>query len=327
MKTKFLIIRLSSIGDIVLTTPVIRCLKKQFGNAEIHYLVKQKHRAVIENNPYIDKIHDYKGKTGEIAEQLQNENFDYIIDLHNNLRSTLIKNKLGKPSFSFNKLNFSKFLLTHLKINRLPQLHIVDRYMETVSSFGVCNDGQGLDFFIPDHITIPESATITPGEKYVAFVIGGTYFTKRLPSAKVVEICNSIPHKVILLGGKNEKTEAQLIASQTGHNVVNMVGTLSLFQSAIVVKSAFLVLANDTGLMHIAAAYKKKILSFWGNTVPVFGMYPYLAHPDSKIMEVENLNCRPCSKIGYKKCPRGHFNCMNQIETSTAIEWITRSFE
>ncbi|MFN2438825.1 MAG: glycosyltransferase family 9 protein, partial [Chitinophagaceae bacterium] len=140
---KFLIIRFSSIGDIVLTTPVVRCLKIQLQDAEIHYLVKPEYKTVIENNPYIDKIHLLQNDWDVMIEELQREQFNYIIDLHHNLRSLRVKKALKVPAFSFNKLNIEKFIFVKLKWNVMPDLHIIDRYMRTVEPFGVYNDGVG----------------------------------------------------------------------------------------------------------------------------------------------------------------------------------------
>jgi len=326
-KIKYLIIRFSSIGDIVLTTPVVRGLKQQVNNAEIHFVTKLKHESIVRSNPYIDKVHVLNENIHELIDSLEGERFDYIIDLHQNFRSNRIKNRLKIIAFSFEKLNLQKFLLIRFKINRLPEKHVVDRYLETVTVFDVENDGKGLDFFIPENEQFDK--TKLPKlfqDDFIAFVIAGTYSTKKLPVSKIIEICNSIDYPVILLGGTNEMEASRVVHSETGGNVLDLVGKLSLNQSASLVRDARLVLANDTGLMHIAAAFKKKILSFWGNTVPEFGMYPYQSHPVSKIIEVKNLKCRPCSKLGYNKCPKKHFNCMEQIDVNAAIDWIKQNY-
>jgi len=161
---------------------------------------------------------------------------------------------------------------------------------------------------------------------YVAFVIAGTYFTKKLPSPKVSQICQNIPYPVILLGGKNEYDEGEQVLSQSKGNVLNYAGKISLSQSASLVRDARVVLTNDTGLMHIAAAYKKKILSFWGNTIPEFGMVPYRPGELSEIKQIENLKCRPCSKLGHQKCPKKHFKCMEDLDINQAIEWINMNY-
>lgn len=324
---KILVIRLSSIGDIVLTSPVVRCVKEQLPNTEIHFVTKPQYTSIVKSNPYVDKVHIFDENLGEIISKLQNEQFTYIIDLHHNYRSTRIKQAINAPSFSVNKLNLKKFLLVWMKINKMPHKHMVDRNMETVLALGVKNDGKGLDFFIPENDEFKMEVLPAPFQKgFIAFVIAGTWATKKLPVEKVVEICEKTPFPVILLGGKSEFDDGEKILSQSKGNVLNFAGKINLNQSASLVRNANVVLTNDTGLMHIAAAFKKKILTFWGNTVPDFGMVPYQPHPDSFNIEVKELKCRPCSKLGYTKCPRKHFKCMNEIDTGVALRWIDKNF-
>jgi ADP-heptose:LPS heptosyltransferase len=251
---------------------------------------------------------------------LKAENYDYIIDLHKNLRSIYTLACLRKPFSSFNKLNFLKFLLVKIGINLMPDIHIADRYMMAVKRFGVVNDGKGLDFFIPpaDEVemkSLPESFL----KGYIGFVIGGKFKTKILPAEKVIEILNGVILPVVLLGGLEDFERGEVIRKEFGDRVLNGCGRFSLMQSASLVKQAVAIATNDTGLMHIAAAYSKNIVSIWGNTVPDFGMYPYM--PKGKesqtfIAEVQGLKCRPCSKIGFQKCPKDHFRCMIDQDTS-----------
>ncbi|QIA06274.1 glycosyltransferase family 9 protein [Draconibacterium halophilum] len=327
MKVKFLVIRFSSIGDIVLTTPVVRGLKQQVENAEVHFVTKKKFACLVYSNPYIDKVHFLEDNIGSLIHELAKEDFDYIIDLHNNFRSNKIKRRLKMQSFAVNKINWEKFLMIRFKMNRLPDVHIVERYLETVSIFDVKNDDQGLDYFIDDTTSFKLSDLPETFQKgYVAFVIAGTYFTKKLPVHKVSEICQQIPYPVILLGGKNEYDEGEQVLSQSKGNILNFAGKISLNQSASLVRDSRVVLANDTGLMHIAAAFKKKIFSFWGNTIPEFGMVPYQPGESSEILQVTGLKCRPCSKLGYRKCPMKHFKCMEDIDVKKAVEWINTNY-
>ena len=328
MKIKFLIIRFSSIGDIVLTTPVIRCLKEQVEGAEIHYATKEKFACLLSANPNITKIHILKEKISELVEELEQEQIDYIIDLHQNIRSNRIKSRIKIPAFSFNKLNYQKWLMVNLKINKLPETHIVDRYLETLSVFDVENDNMGLDFYIPENSQFNfEKLGERFTQGYIAFVLAGTYFTKKLPPEKVMEICEKTDKPIILLGGNSEQHDGEKIASLHPERIINLCGKTSLSESADLVKNARVVLTNDTGLMHIAAAFKKKILSFWGNTIPEFGMFPYLPGEGSEILETKGLKCRPCSKLGHDKCPKKHFKCMLEINSDEVISWIENNFE
>ena len=190
---KFLIIRFSSIGDIVLTSPVIRCLKKQVEGARIHYLVKQKFGTLVSANPFIDKVHLFENDLNKTIEELKSENFDYIIDLHNNMRSSLVKLRISAIPFSFHKQNFNKWLLVHLKINRLPGISIVDRYLDTVKTFGVVNDGEGLDFFIPKKDFVnPVSFPVIFRKGFIVFAIGANHATKRMPVEKIINLIKNI---------------------------------------------------------------------------------------------------------------------------------------
>jgi ADP-heptose:LPS heptosyltransferase len=306
---KILIIRFSSIGDIVLTTLVFRFIKKQRPDIEVHYLTKKAFQSVLCSNPYIDRLHLLGESLNETMTALKQEKFDYIIDLHNNLRTRLIKIRLGVKAKSFNKLNIKKFLLVNFKINRLPSLHIVDRYLDTVSFLNVKNDCKGLEYYFSKEYSI-EALLPETHHRYIGIVIGAQHATKRLPTSKLVEVCKRIKDPIVLLGGREDTERGNEIARAGGQHVFNACGKFSLDESAFLVKCANRIIAHDTGLMHIAAAFDKPITSVWGNTVPEFGMYPYRLS-NHKLVEIKGLHCRPCSKIGYKKCPLGHFRCMN----------------
>jgi len=325
--TKFLIIRFSSIGDIVLTSPVVRCLKNQFPDAEIHYLTKKRNADILNANPYIYKLHLLEDSLSKTIKVLKKEKFDYIIDLHNNLRSMTVKLALQIKSFSFRKLNISKFLLTSLKINTMPDGHIVDRNLATLQYFNVVNDGNGLDYFISPEDEYPINGLPEFYQQgYIALVLAGTYMTKKMPAEKYRSLLLQSNYPFILLGGKSEQGMAATIIGWNTGNVLDFTGKLTLNKSASLIKNARLVISNDTGLMHIAAAYHKKILSVWGNTVPELGMSPYMPGSGSEILENKGLTCRPCSKLGYHKCPMKHFKCMMDLPESKIIEWTNREY-
>ncbi|CAN5731692.1 glycosyltransferase family 9 protein [soil metagenome] len=317
---KILFVRFSSIGDIILTSPVVRCTKLQLG-AEIHFLTKENFKGIAISNPHISKVITIKSKVAEVSEILLKENYDYVIDLHHNLRTMQVKRLLKKPSFSFPKLNIQKWLLVNAKLNFLPKIHIVDRYFETVKELGVKNDANGLDFFISavDEINI-ETLPETHRYGFIAFTTGAKFATKQLPVEKIVTILRRLNKPVVMLGGKEDSGRAEIVQRECGSIIYNGCGKYNLNQSASLLKQANLVIAHDTGLMHIAAAFKKKIFSVWGNTVPDFGMYPYLPGEGSKIIEVKNLYCRPCSKIGFAECPQGHFRCMKEIDEKEFVQ-------
>jgi heptosyltransferase-2 len=317
---KFLIIRFSSIGDIVLTTPVIRCLRKKYPDAEIYFLTKKRFAGIVESNPYINRVFSLKNDIKETIDSLDEEKFDFVIDLHNNLRTLRIKKALkGVPFYSFNKLNTRKWIYTNFKINLMPAKHIVDRYMTTVEKLGAVNDGLGLDYFIPEKDKVKDSdIPFSHSQGYLAIVIGAAHFTKKLPVDKLKKLCEEIKYPIILLGGNEDFYHGLDISQVDPIKIYNACGKFSLNESADIIRKSNMVISHDTGLMHIAAAFKKNVLSVWGNTVPSFGMYPY--NTSYEVFQVNKLWCRPCSKIGFDKCPLGHFKCMREISVDSIVE-------
>ncbi len=324
---KILLIRFSSIGDIVLTTPVIRAIKEQT-NYELHVLTKKQYEGLYYANSHVNQIHSFSKNITECLIDLKNEKFDVIIDLQKNLRSYQLKRELKVKSYTFPKLNIEKWLLVNLKINKLPNVHIVDRYFKAVESLGVTNDGKGLEYYIPasDEVA-PENIDSRLKDGYISFVIGGQHYTKILPPEKAAEIISKIDKPVVLLGGPEDKKRGEeIIKLVPKSDIINICGELNINQSASLLRSSDVVVTNDTGLMHIAAAFQKKIVSIWGNTVPAFGMYPYMPENKSNyfISEVANLSCRPCSKLGYQKCPKKHFRCMMDQDEEAIVETVKK---
>jgi len=319
MKT-YLVIRFSSIGDIVLTTPIIRRLKEQT-KAQVHVLTKRSFAKMLESNPYVDKVISIDSKVQEAYAELNKTNYDEVIDLHNNLRSAAVKKYVKAPSYSFPKLNIEKFILVHFKINNLPDIHIVDRYMETVKHLGVEDDQKGLDYFIPSniHVDILQDFSMEYTKGYVAFVIGGQHDGKMCSREKIAEICSEIKEPVLLLGGPEDSEKGRWIAEHSKGFVTNAAGDYSLDESAFLLQKSKAVITHDTGLMHIASAFKKKIISLWGGTVPELGMYPYRPGEGSVILEVKHP-MRPSSKLGTRKGIYRLWNFMDRIPTQKIID-------
>ncbi len=318
---KILIVRFSSIGDLVLTTPVIRCLKKQT-NCEIHLIVRKKFKEVLINNPYITRTWSVEKSGSELIEELRKESYDLIVDLHYNFRSIWLTWQLRVPFIRFEKLNIQKWLLTVMKINLLPEKHLVDRYFDSLKKIGILNDGAGLDYFISEgDLSMIEQFKLP--EQYAVGIMGATYYTKQVPVNKWREILEYIPMPLVLLGGTAEKDNSMQLETAYQDKVFNYTGQLSVSQSAALIQKASFVITPDTGMMHIAAALRKPIHVIWGNTIPEFGMFPYFGNSPGKVIhhEVKGLKCRPCSKLGFNHCPKQHFDCMNkQVFNNKSLE-------
>ncbi len=308
---KILFVRFSSIGDVVLTTPVIRAVNEQVQDVEIHYLTKKSFQSIVEPNSNVSKVFTIEKSIDEVLPELKKEAYDWIIDLHNNIRTKGLKSKLRRPSKTFRKLNLEKWLLVNAKVNKMPDIHVVDRYFETVAHLGVEPDGKPGDFFIQPENEIQLADWNLKQKEYVAIAIGAQHETKCLPAEKLAELINKLDDPVVLVGGPTDEEKANAILSKVEKEITNTVGKLNLQQSASLVKQAKHLITHDTGMMHIASCFEVPMATIWGNTVPDFGMYPY--QPKKKtysIHEVDNLKCRPCSKIGSETCPKKHFDCM-----------------
>jgi len=309
---KILVIRFSSMGDIIYTTPIVRCLKTQLPDAEVHFLTKPAFKYIYDNNPYVDKLLLLKPTLAETISDVKAEHYDYIIDLHNNLRTALIKLRAGARSSTYKKQPIRKWLSLKFKLKLVEPIHLVERYMKTVKFLGVKNDGKPIDYYIKGDHDLEKLLPASHQKNYIAFVIGATHFTKRMPNEKIISICRQINHPVILLGGNDVQANGTEIAEAVGDKIYNACGITSLDESVFLVSNAQKVLGFDTGLTHIAEAFDRPIGSIWGGTVPeLLGVQPYMVK-DAEVIGIE-LSCRPCSKFGLEKCPLGHFKCMKDI--------------
>ncbi len=315
MKTpvKVLILQFASIGDVVLTSPVVRCLKQQLPDVEVHFCTRKAYESIVIHNPYLTERHYLESSLYVLIQHLRAQQFDYVIDLQNTFTTDLIKLALGTRSSSVDRQSIRQWMYVRWKVNALPEQHIVDRYMATVQPLGIRNDGQGLDYFIPykDEVEtdwLPD----THQSDFVAYAIGGQHATRRLPLLRMIELCRKINYPIILLGDKNDAAIGdELVRAIGSEHIYNACGQYNLNQSASLLQRARVVFSHDTGLMHIAAALRKKVYSIWGSTTPQFGFYPY--NTPHVRLETPGLGCRPCSAAGSGNCPMRHFKCMNDL--------------
>lgn len=325
---KILIIRFSSIGDIVLTTPVIRNIKKSWPEAEVHYLTRKSYHPVLAENPYIDHFHFLEDSLGKTIRSLRRERYDLIIDLHKNLRSFRVRFALGGKSISFDKANWGKYLMVRAK--GLPKAvpHIVERYHKVLQNLGIEPDDDGLDiFFHPNDRKEAGEILGKMGPDFqppgLAVILGATHRTKRWMPEYFAETLNRYGKPVILLGGNDIRGEADELIAGLQIPFVDAVGKYNLMVSSLLMSACEAVLTHDTGLMHIAAAMKMNIFSLWGSTVPELGMTPWKAG-QSILIENREVSCRPCSKIGFNACPKGHFKCMKNLRPEEVLKRLNQ---
>ncbi|RYZ98135.1 MAG: lipopolysaccharide heptosyltransferase family protein [Sphingobacteriaceae bacterium] len=313
---KILVIRFSSMGDIIYTTPVVRCLKKQLTGAEIHFLTKPAFKYIYDNNPCVDKLLLLKDNLSDTITDIKAEGYDHIIDLHNNLRTAIIKLRTGINASTYKKQTIRKWLSLKFNLKLVPPTHLVERYLQAVKFLGVENDGAPIDYYIKKDHRIDELLPASHQNGYTAFIIGATHFTKRMPNSKIISICRAINLPVLLLGGNDVANNGDEIAAALNGKAYNACGKTTLDESVFLVSQANSIIGFDTGLTHIAEAFNKPIASVWGGTVPeLLGVQPY--HVKNALVAGIELPCRPCSKFGLPKCPLGHFKCMNDQPEDT----------
>ena len=338
---KILIIRLSSIGDIVLATPLARVLRVRFPSSHIDFLVRKEYAELVRYNKNLDRIVEFDTKTGfsglrTLKKQLRAEHYVIVLDIHNSLRSRYLRILLGAENVVVvNKRIFARTMLVKFKKNYYRGLvSVVDRYIETVNTFGVRNDNAGLEMHVPDEMRARVKKRmavlgVDRNKKIIGFCPSAKHATKCWPQERFAELgirlSNEYSAKILLFGGLADKDRCRAIATaineQSGNgNVVDLSGELSLLDTAAAMEYCNILVTNDSGLMHVASAMKKKVVAIFGSTVREFGFFP--VGTESIIVERTGLYCRPCSHKGRSTCPEGHFRCMNEIQVDEVAKAV-----
>lgn len=326
---KALVICGESIGDTVFSTPVIRALKVQLEDVEVHGLLAPSTVFLMEENPYLDQSHLFEGSLWKLRDTLRKERFDLIINLRADFRSRILLLWLNRRCRRLPSHRWKEWLMVNLKINHLRNTHQVDRMLHLLEPEHIKPDELGLDYFIPERDTI-EPDWLPQGfrREYVVFALSAPYATRRLPVDRMIELCDKINRPVILIGSEKDADTGEVISRffERGHSVVweeglvelnkktivyNACGKFNFNQMASLVKQAKAVFAFDSDFIPVASAFKKEIFGLWGSTILLFGRYPY--HTRFSVLESNSVSCRPCSSQGFDACPKGHFKCMRDI--------------
>lgn len=331
--TKTLFLRLSSIGDIILTTPFIRVWKNTHPTSELHFVTREEYADLLIHHPSVDHVHTLdreRGFAGLLAlrRALFDERFTFVFDLHRTLKTRILT--LGYPAErrAVKKLRLEKLLLVQLKINRMRNIPpIAERYMTIAIEFGITPDGKGPEIFFPDSVRTHALNTLRHltwnGKAAIALCPGARHFTKRWPLDKYHVLCRQLAREhdmqILVFGGNDDRELGASLANANEH-VVNLCGELNLLETAAALDVCRLAITNDSGLMHIATARRIPVVAIFGSTVREFGFFPY--NTMSIVLETSGLQCRPCTHIGRSSCPKGHFRCMNEITPQHVFEAV-----
>ena len=313
---KLLLIRLSSLGDVLLTTPLIRAVKKQNPQVNIDFVVNEQFADLLSQNPRLRKIYRFNPENSEKLSKLLNENaYDTIIDLQNNFRSKRLLKKINAPVSRFNKRDIEKFLLVHFKINRLKNAPPIPvRYAQTIDKISL--DNKGLELFTNKQA----NSKLNSSEKFIGLCPGAKHFTKMWPEDYFLELARLLEKNnfsVVLFGGRDDKLICDEIESKL-ESALNLCNDNDILQTAADMIRCKVIYCNDSGLMHTATAVNVPVITFFGSTVKEFGFTPYKTK--SIILENNSLTCRPCTHIGKDHCPKKHFKCMMELTPEMAFE-------
>ena len=317
----FLLIRFSSIGDVVLTTYIPDAIKKKYPAAKIFYACSARFKTLVEEHPNINQVLDYERMSlSDIAAFCKVNEVRIALDLHGSLRSRLLCLLLRLKSIRV--LRYKKYLLRRwLMVNfkrRIPAIPAVrERYNSMLLKLGTSAEDT-FNHLIPAK-QLPESLSKKLPSSYIVWCIGATHETKKFPTSKIHEVAQHLPLPVVLLGGKTEQDEGTRLSSAHSEKIISVCGECSLTESALIIRNAALIISNDTGMMHLAAASGKPLISIWGGTVPELGFAPDVPETKHVLIQNESLNCRPCHSKGLPNCPLRHFNCMRQLEPNTIL--------
>jgi lipopolysaccharide heptosyltransferase II len=330
---KILIIRLSSIGDIILTTPLLRSIRKTYPNASITYITKKQYAGLLADSPYISELISFdktEGFTGlrKIKHRLRDQHFDAYLDIHKNWRSRFLRFGLGaKMITTYPKYIIRRALLIRFRINLYKHVRPVYlRYFEAARRLGVHYDGQGSEIHFPraamEKVTgILSSLGYEFNTPLVVICPGATYFNKKWLPEGFVFTARQLMHEksafVIVHGGRDDMELCDDIVKQIGNGSYSLAGTLSLPESAALLKLSTLVIANDSGLLHLAQSQKRPVIGIYGPTTRELGFFPI--EQNSTVVET-SLPCRPCTPKGLNYCPKGHFRCMKDITPEMVVE-------
>jgi ADP-heptose:LPS heptosyltransferase len=312
---KILIIRFSSFGDIVLTYPFISKLRSIYPDAQIDFYTKVRFSPLVKMHKDINNVIEYNGeKISGIRKVVKENNYDLIFDIHKNIRSIFSTVLLHSRLTRYKKFTFRKLLLVCTKINLLRDyIPVYKSYFFALKNIKNLVDTK----FINTDLKFDREPVIK--SSYILVAPSSKHFTKAFPVEKFEQVFNVFKNEKIVLIGDDIKNDREICEYLSGkfENSVNYCGKTDFYLLANLIHNSKLVLCNDSGVLHLAEALNKKIITFFGSTVKELGFYPQLK--STIVFENNSLKCRPCTHIGRETCPKKHFKCMNEINTDEII--------
>ncbi|MFC2131971.1 glycosyltransferase family 9 protein [Bacteroidota bacterium] len=336
-----LIIRLSSMGDVILTTSLIRQIKSKYPDVNLHFVTAKPFTDIYRYNPRISKLIEYD-KSGDLRDivRLKNElrqiipggKYDLVIDLQRNLRSKIFRSGLGRNYLFIHKRRLHKLSLVYLKRPLMKEIvPLPEIYRFAASSLKIEDDHKGLEIWLPEEKNnssyIPDETEYSEKTEPIRIAIapGAYHETKRWPIEKYIDLLNKLKAKynadMVLIGGTNDKALTDIINGEVNFSIDDKSGSTSILETAKIISQCSLLITNDTGVMHIAAARKIPVAAIFGSTVKEFGFIPFRTR--NQIIE-KDISCRPCTHIGLNKCPKGHFDCMNKISVREVLNVVSK---
>jgi lipopolysaccharide heptosyltransferase II len=327
-----LVIRLSSLGDILLTTLLIRVLKQRFPLCQLDILTSSRYLELLSNNPHVHHLIAMDrgdGLSGIIAtaRELKGFKYDIVLDLHGSIRSVLTRSIIRATyTGRFNKHRFSRAALIAFKRNFYPGDRSMALWMMDSAGFlGVEDDGDGLDLYVDGDVESKVAADLESrcpeGDRHwVGLAPGARHFTKRWPIERWCELAKKLISRtevnIMVLGDESEKQFGDEVVNAIGSRGWNIAGRFDMMESAAALSHCQAIITNDSGILHIAAARNVPVVAIFGPTVRAFGFYPFRV--PYRIVE-RSLSCRPCSTKGSSRCPLKHFRCMLDITAQDVL--------
>ena len=324
---KILVIRMSSFGDVILTTPVLTQLREKYPNAVIDFIVLDKFKVAIRGNKNIDNLiifekDKYKGLSGIYKFSKKLGDYDLIIDLHAKMRSFMISKLVKGRVLRYKKRALWKSLFVKWKLIKYSVDHtIVKSYFKPLEVLGLKCRGEELEF----DFEAKDLEKVKEYEEFVVFAPGASKETKKWTKenfSRLGKLINDkFNKKIILIGGKNEWEELEEIRKNSGEFCINLGGKLSLKESGALLSKADFVVTNDSGPFHMARGVNTLSFVIFGPTDP--NMFEY---NNNSILLFGNEPCSPCSLHGDKVCPKGHFNCMKNLTAEKVFEIVKNKY-